>query len=52
MSDISRARNVVLATYLGWTLDAFDFFILIFVLSDVAKEFGTSLTTMITWRSR
>jgi len=46
MSDTSRARNVVLATFLGWTLDAFDFFILIFVLHDVADAFGTSLTTM------
>ncbi|HUB47540.1 MAG TPA: MFS transporter [Acetobacteraceae bacterium] len=46
MSDTTRARNVVLATYLGWTLDAFDFFILIFVLHDVAESFGTSLTAM------
>lgn len=46
MSEISRARNVVAATYLGWTLDAFDFFILIFVLRNVASTFGTSLTTM------
>ncbi len=46
MSELSRARHVVAATYLGWTLDAFDFFVLIFVLNDVAKTFGTSLTTM------
>src|ERR1700734_3173378 len=33
-------KKVVLASYLGWTLDAFDFFLLVFVLTDVAKEFG------------
>jgi MFS transporter, SHS family, lactate transporter len=46
MSDTSRARNAVAATFLGWMLDAFDFFILIFVLEDVAKTFGTTLTAM------
>src|SRR5215813_8648061 len=33
-------RKVVTASYLGWTLDAFDFFLLVFVLKDVAAEFG------------
>jgi len=33
-------KKVVLASFLGWMLDAFDFFILVFVLTDVAKEFG------------
>ena len=32
-------RGAVIASYLGWTLDAFDFFILVFVLKDVAQEF-------------
>ncbi len=32
-------RHVVAASYLGWTLDAFDFFLLVFVLKDVAAEF-------------
>lgn len=45
MSDIRNARNVVVAAYLGWTLDAFDFFIMIFVFDDVAKTFGVGLTT-------
>lgn len=36
-------RKVILATYLGWTLDAFDFFILVFVLKDIAKEFATDI---------
>ena len=35
----SRAdeRNAVIAGFLGWTLDAFDFFVLTFVLADVAR---------------
>jgi SHS family lactate transporter-like MFS transporter len=41
-------RHVVAATYLGWTLDAFDFFIMVFVLTDIAKEFGTDITS-VTW---
>lgn len=39
-------RSAVIASYLGWTLDAFDFFILVFVLKDVAQEFATGLTTV------
>ncbi|HWF85357.1 MAG TPA: MFS transporter [Vicinamibacterales bacterium] len=33
-------RNAVLAGFLGWTLDAFDFFILTLILDDVAHAFG------------
>src|SRR5260370_17804925 len=33
-------RNAVLAGFLGWTLDAFDFFVLTFVIDDVARSFG------------
>jgi len=36
-------RNAVLAGFLGWTLDAFDFFILTFVLATVAKDFNKSI---------
>ncbi len=39
-------RGAVIASYLGWTLDAFDFFILVFVLKDVAHEFRTSVETV------
>ena len=41
----SRAdqRNVLIATFLGWSLDAFDFLLLTFVLSAVAEEFGRSV---------
>ena len=37
-------RNAVLSAYLGWTLDAFDFFILVFVIKYVAAEFSVSVT--------
>jgi MFS family permease len=37
-------KHVVTATFLGWTLDAFDFFLLVFVLKDIAQEFNTDIT--------
>src|SRR3984893_6055089 len=40
-------RGAVIASYLGWTLDAFDFFILVFVLKAVAHEFGTDGETVL-----
>src|SRR5271170_6977077 len=40
----SEQKHVVAATFLGWTLDAFDFFLMVFVLRDIAKEFGTQIT--------
>jgi SHS family lactate transporter-like MFS transporter len=33
-------RNAVLAGFLGWTLDAFDFFILTLVIDDIARSYG------------
>ncbi len=36
----ANQRNAVLAGFLGWTLDAFDFFILTLILDDVAHAFG------------
>jgi SHS family lactate transporter-like MFS transporter len=35
-------RHVVAASFLGWTLDAFDYFLLVFVIPEVAREFGAS----------
>jgi SHS family lactate transporter-like MFS transporter len=35
-------RAAVLAGFLGWTLDAFDFFLVVMTLTAVAKEFGRS----------
>jgi len=40
----SEQRSVVIATYLGWTLDAFDFFLLVFVLRDIAREFNVPVS--------
>lgn len=39
-------KNAVIASYLGWTLDAFDFFLLIFLITDVASAFDTSVTAV------
>ena len=36
-------KSVVAAAYLGWMLDAFDFFLLVFVLRDIAAEFKTGI---------
>jgi SHS family lactate transporter-like MFS transporter len=36
----SAQRHVVAASFLGWTLDAFDFFLMVFVIKDVAHSFG------------
>ena len=33
-------RATVLAGFLGWTLDAFDFFVVVMTLTAIAKEFG------------
>jgi SHS family lactate transporter-like MFS transporter len=35
-----KARYAVAAGFLGWTFDAFDFFVLVLVLPAVAKDFG------------
>jgi SHS family lactate transporter-like MFS transporter len=39
----SEQKHVVAASFLGWTLDAFDFFLLVFVLKDIAAEFHTEI---------
>jgi len=36
-------RNVVIAAYLGWTLDAFDFFLMVFMFKDISAEFHSSM---------
>ena len=42
--SLSRVqRNTFIACFLGWTLDAFDFFLLTFVFSSVGQEFGRSI---------
>jgi SHS family lactate transporter-like MFS transporter len=43
MNLTSAQKKTVLAAFLGWTLDAFDFFLLTFTLKDIAKEFGVGV---------
>ena len=42
-ADRRTATHVVVACYLGWTLDAFDYFIMVFVLDTVARSFGVTI---------
>jgi SHS family lactate transporter-like MFS transporter len=42
----SEQRHVVAASFLGWSLDAFDFFLLVFVLKDIAQEFDTDISNV------
>jgi len=42
----SAQKHVVAASYLGWTLDAFDFFLLVFVIKDVAAEFHSEIANV------
>src|SRR5438045_1314959 len=42
--SLNRAqRNTFIACFLGWTLDALDFFLLTFVLPPVADAFGRTI---------
>jgi len=42
----STAKHTVMASYLAWTFDAYDFFLLTFVFPDIAKQFGVSITVV------
>jgi SHS family lactate transporter-like MFS transporter len=35
-------RSAIWASYLGWTLDAFDYFLLVFLKTAIGREFGAS----------
>src|SRR5438270_13973455 len=39
-------RNTFLACFLVWSLDAFDFFLLTFVIVPMAHDFGTSIAQL------
>jgi SHS family lactate transporter-like MFS transporter len=39
-------RNTFFACFLGWALDAFDFFLLTFVIVPMADDFGTSVAEL------
>lgn len=41
-----QQRKTVIASFLGWTLDAFDFFILVFILKSIAEEFKTDVSAV------
>ncbi|CAI1989776.1 MFS transporter [Serratia liquefaciens] len=36
-------RNAAIASFSSWTLDAFDFFVLVFLLSDIAQSFHVGM---------
>ena len=46
MPTATHQRHVVAASFLGWMLDAFDFFIMVFVLRNIAETFATSITAV------
>jgi MFS transporter, SHS family, lactate transporter len=39
-------KHVLAASFLGWTLDAFDFFLMVFILKDIAAEFGVQISSV------
>src|SRR6266581_5202034 len=39
-------RKTFFACFLGWALDAFDFFLLTFVIAPMAGDFGTSIAEL------
>jgi MFS transporter, SHS family, lactate transporter len=41
-------RNVVIAAYLGWTLDAFDFFLMVFMFKDISRDLQSSMQVVST----
>src|ERR1700761_8903419 len=43
MAWTREQRNVTIASYLGWSLDAFDFFLMVFMLRAIAAEFTTDV---------
>ena len=43
LTGSSDHRAALLAGFLGWTLDAFDFFLVVFTLTAIAKEFNKSV---------
>src|SRR6516162_6004520 len=42
-----RTHHALLAGYLGWTLDAFDFFVIVFMYDTLAREFNVSKKAII-----
>jgi len=40
----AESRHVVIASFLGWMLDAFDFFLVVWVLPRLASDFNATIT--------
>src|ERR1700686_3641413 len=43
----NASHHAVLAGFLGWTLDAFDFFVVVFLYDTLARQFGVSKSSII-----
>jgi SHS family lactate transporter-like MFS transporter len=43
MNWTRNQRNVVIAAFLGWTLDAFDFYLMVFMLGDIAVDLHSGM---------
>ena len=43
----SRAWHAVTAGFLGWMLDAFDFFVLVFLVDTLASQFHVTKTQVV-----
>ena len=48
MTWTKSQRNVVIAAYLGWTLDAFDFFLMVFMFKDISADLHSSMQVVST----
>ena len=42
----AESRSVVVASFLGWMLDAFDYFLVVFVIPRLATDFRTDVTAV------
>ena len=42
----STQRHVVTASFLGWMLDAFDYFLVVFVISQLSKDFNVGVSAV------
>jgi MFS transporter, SHS family, lactate transporter len=50
MADLASkpgTRHALLAGFLGWTLDAFDFFVIVFLYDTLARQFGVSKSQIV-----
>ena len=39
--------HAVAASFLGWTLDAFDFFVVVFLVDTLAQQFGVAKSAIV-----